>query len=103
MDSIGKTAALDEPNTSSSDSASDVPVAFAGFNTDSFTPEEAQITLVFAVAGTSTGYMGFPATLRWVDGDWKVKLLDDGSPYAGVPSAPVAGQFIPWDGSNGVL
>lgn len=102
VDSVGKAAALEAANSSSSDSANDSPVAFAGFSTDSFTPDEAQITLVLAVAGTSTGYVGFPSTLRWVDGDWKIKLLDDGSPYAGVPSSPVAGQFIPWGGSNGL-
>ena len=102
MDSVGKRVALNEPATPSGDSA-DVPVAFAGFSTDSFTPDEAQITLVFAVAGTSTGYVGFPSTLRWVDGDWKIKLLDDGSTFAGVASNPVAGQFIPWGGRSGLL
>lgn len=60
------------------------------------------MTLVLAVAGSSTGYVGFPSTLLWVDGDWKIKLLDDGSLFAGAASKPVAGQFIPWGGSNGV-
>ena len=101
MDTAGKKVALESTKTSSGDSGSDVPVGFAGFSTDSFTPDEAQITLVLAVAGTSTGYVGFPCTLRWVDGDWKIKLLDDGSPYAGTPSAPVAGQFVSWSGSRG--
>lgn len=99
MDSVGKTAALDSPT---SDSDSDVPVGFAGFSTDSFTPDEAQITLVFSVSGTSTGYIGFPSTLRWVDGDWKIKLLDDGSTFAGAATYPVAGQFTPWGGRDGL-
>lgn len=99
LDSVGKTAALDSPT---SDSASDVPVGFAGFSTDSFTPDEAQITLVFSVSGTSTGYIGFPSTLRWVDGDWKIKLLDDGSTFAGAATNPVAGQFTPWGGRDGL-
>ena len=99
MDSVGKTAALEEAAFSSSDAGSDIPVGFAGFSTDSFTPDEAQMTLVLSVSGGATGYVGFPYTLRWVDGDWKIKLLDDGSPYAGTPSAPVAGQFIPWGGN----
>lgn len=98
MDSAGKKAALDDPT---SGSANDVPMGFTGFSTDSFTPDEAQITLVFAIAKSPTGYVGLPSTLQWVDGDWKVKLLDDGSTSAGEATFPVAGQFTPWGGSRG--
>lgn len=101
MDSVGKTAALSQPATTSDDIAGVGPIAFAGFSTDSFTPDEAQITLVFAVAGSSTGYVGLPSTLKWVDSDWKLKLLDDGQAFAGVASKPVAGQFTPWEANNG--
>lgn len=101
MDSVGKTAALNEPDSPSGDSASGDPVAFAGFSTDSFTPDEAQITLVIAIAKSPTGYVGLPSTLVWVDGDWKLKILDNGQTSAGEATKPVAGQFTPWGGTRG--
>lgn len=101
MDSAGKTAALNEPDSPSVDSASGDPVAFAGFSTDSFTPDEAQITLVIAIAKSPTGYVGLPSTLVWVEGDWKLKILDNGQTSAGEATKPVAGQFTPWGGSRG--
>lgn len=102
LDSVGKTVALNEATDSSDVSNSSGPIAFAGFSTDSFTPDEAQMTLVFAAGGTSTGYVGLPSTLVWVEGDWKLKVLDNGQTFAGVASKPVAGQFVPWGGSNGL-
>ena len=102
MDSIGKTVALSQATSSSDDSDSSGPIAFAGFSTDSFTPDEAQMTLVFAAGGASTGYVGLPSTMVWLDGDWKLKVLDNGETYAGAASKPVAGQFIPWSDRNGL-
>jgi hypothetical protein len=102
VDSVGKTVALSQTATTSDGIAGVGPIAFAGFSTDSFTPDEAQITMVFAVAGSSTGYVGLPSTMVWVDGDWKLKLLDDGQTFAGVASKPVAGQFTPWGTNNGL-
>lgn len=101
-DSIGKQLVLDKPVAMQSAGAGTGPIAFAGFITNSFTPDEAQITLVFAVAKSSTGYMGIPSTLVWVDGDWKLKILDDGSTYAGSVTKPVEGQFTSWGGPNGL-
>lgn len=68
----------------------------AGFITDSFTPDEAQVTLVLASPGTESGYTGLPFTFVWVDGDWRLKVLDSGKPFAGTVSAPVKGQFVEW-------
>jgi hypothetical protein len=102
INSAGKTMALSKPATTQSDTTGVGPITFAGFIADSFTPDEAQITLVFALAKSPTGYMGLPATLRWIDGDWKLKLLDDGSTFAGDATKPVAGQFTSWGGSHGM-
>lgn len=101
MDSPGKSVAMSKPSTSGNTSNDVGPMAFAGFITDSFTKDEAQVTMVFALANSPTGYVGLPSTLRWVDGDWKLKVLDDGSTFAGVGSKPAAGQFVSWGNANG--
>jgi hypothetical protein len=81
--------------------AATTPVPFAGFIVDSFNPDEASITLVVATAASSSGYAGLPLTLQWMDGDWKVKVLDDGSTFVGQAPVPVKGGFVEWVGSNG--
>lgn len=73
----------------------------AGFTVDSFTPEEAQITVVLSTPNSQTGYTGFPYTVVWKDGDWRLKVLDSGATLAGSPSAPVKGQFVEWKPNNG--
>ncbi|MDQ0733507.1 hypothetical protein [Arthrobacter sp. B1I2] len=98
MESKGKDVLLgktpDEPAATS-------PASFAGFIVDSFTGDEAAITLVMATPISSTGYTGLPGTFKWVDGDWKLKILDDGSSFVGQPPVPVKGGFVEWVGSNG--
>lgn len=77
------------------------PVAFSGFIVDSFTKDEASITLVVATAASNSGYAGLPLTFRWVDGDWKLKVFDDGSTFVGQPPVPVKGGFVEWSSTNG--
>ena len=43
--------------------------------------------------------MSIPTTLLWVDGDWRIKVLDTGG--SGEPSTPVKGQFVEWGAING--
>lgn len=103
-DSAGKTAALAKATSSpsgESSSSSAGPITFSGFITDSFTPDEAHITMVFATSKSSTGYVGLPSTLQWVDGDWKVQVLDDGTGFAGNPTTPAEGSFVSWGSHNG--
>lgn len=78
------------------------PVTYSGFIVDSFTEDEAAITLVSATAASPSGYAGLPLTFRWVDGDWKLKILDDGSTFVGQPPVPVKGGFVEWSASNGL-
>lgn len=77
------------------------PVVFSGFIVDSFNPDEARVTLVAANPGSSTGYVGVPETFRWVGGDWKLQVLDDGRIFQGQPTTPSAGNFISWGGTDG--
>ena len=87
--------------TLSEDSKAETPAIFVGFSVDSFTPEEAQITVVVATDKSSTGYAGIPESFQWVDGDWQLKVLDDGRFMTGQITYPVAGQFVKWSGQNG--
>jgi hypothetical protein len=98
MDSKGKEVLLAKtPN----EPAATSPASFAGFIVDSFTEDEASITLVIATPASSSGYTGLPLTFRWIDGDWKLKVIDDGSMFVGQPPVPVKGGFVEWSGSNG--
>lgn len=98
LDSPGKKVLLDK---TPDNAAMTTPVAFSGFIVDSFSKDEASITLVVATAASSSGYAGLPLTFRWVDGDWKLKVLDDGSTFVGQPPTPVKGGFVEWSGTNG--
>ncbi|ALD14370.1 hypothetical protein AES38_14825 (plasmid) [Clavibacter capsici] len=72
----------------------------AGFIVDAFSPDQAQITLVYTFPSSPTGYAGIPATMIWVDGDWKLRVLDDGNLSAGGSTTPGRGDFIPWLGGD---
>ncbi|MDR7161742.1 hypothetical protein [Arthrobacter sp. BE255] len=98
LDSKGKEVLLEKtPN----EPAATSPASFAGFVVDSFSNDEAAITLVIATPASSSGYTGLPLTFRWIDGDWKLKVIDDGSMFVGQPPVPVKGGFVEWSGSNG--
>lgn len=96
IDSPGKAALKAMPRTDNAKKLSDAGWTAAGFMVDAFTPSEAQVSVVFSTPGSQTGYTGFPLTLDWVDGDWRIKVLDSGSLWAGSPSTPVKGQFVEW-------
>lgn len=96
VDSPGKTAILAQI---SAPRTPQTPLAFAGYKVDSFSPDEAQITVVLKAPGGSDGYIGMPTTLRWADADWKVKLLDNGNFFAGSPTTVAAGSFTSWGAS----
>jgi hypothetical protein len=98
MESKGKEVLLgktpEEPAATS-------PASFAGFIVDSFSEDEAAITLVIETPISTSGYTGLPLTFRWIDGYWKLKVIDDGSMFVGQPPVPVKGGFVEWVGSNG--
>jgi hypothetical protein len=72
----------------------------AGFIVDSFTPNTADLTLVFSTTSTSTGYVGIPCSVRWVGGDWKLSVLDNGELSSGNPTTPSQGDFVAWGGDT---
>lgn len=90
-DSPGKNYALAQPEGENAE-----PISYSGFIVDSFTPDNAQVTLVFSTPDTSTGFTGLPLSFRWVDGDWKQVILDDGSMFRGQAIEPQRGDFVEW-------
>ena len=93
---VGKKAALADASPSTS-----APLAPAGFSIDSYTPDLVELTVVYSLATSSTGFVGIPSSLTWEDGDWKVKVLDNGKVSGDHSSKPVAGGFQSWGGTNG--
>ncbi len=89
--SPGKDVLLAKPET-----PEQTPISYSGFIVDSFTPDSAQVTLVFATPDTATGFTGLPLSFRWVDGDWKQEVLDDGSLFRGQAIEPQRGDFVEW-------
>ncbi|KDP89795.1 MULTISPECIES: hypothetical protein [Clavibacter] len=92
---ISETAAKSDPESMLSNG-----MTSAGFIVDSFSPDQAQITLVYTFPSSPTGYAGIPATMVWVGGDWKIRVLDDGELSAGGGTTPSKGDFIPWLGGG---
>ncbi|MFK4299432.1 hypothetical protein ABH924_004615 [Arthrobacter sp. GAS37] len=101
LDSPGKSVFKNGATPGSSQKIAQAGWTAAGFIVDAFTPDEAQITVVFSTPGSQSGYTGFPYTVVWKDGSWHIKVLDSGATWTGSPSAPVKGQFVEWGGSNG--
>ena len=67
-----------------------------GFIIRSYTPAEADIDLVFE---TNKGALArISMSLRWMDGDWKVKPADDGTPYSGMSQLSDLSGFLLWSG-----
>jgi hypothetical protein len=98
IDSPGKTAALETARTT--DAADFVAglretgMTLVGFRVDEYTPDRASIQLVFSLPQSKTGYAGMPLTMVWTDGDWRLKVLDDGT--ISEASEMTAGDFEMW-------
>ena len=71
----------------------------AGFSIDAFTKDRVELTLVYSYPSSSTGYYGMPMTMVWVDGDWKIAVLDSGA-TSNAGTTPSDGDFIRWTGKT---
>jgi hypothetical protein len=97
-ESPGRDAALskiddDTPATLKSDLV-DNGMTLVGYEVESYDGDRAAVRLILRVPGSSTGFRGIPQPMEWVDGDWKLRPLDDGS--TGLPSNPTSGSFTYW-------
>ena len=80
--------------------ASDGPrLQLAGFRLLRYTGDQADVDLALL---TSTGSMlGFTGYLVWAEGDWKVRLADDGSDLSSVSPISTLDDYIPWQADRG--
>ncbi|RFA17744.1 hypothetical protein [Subtercola boreus] len=89
----GRDAAMAAQNTRSN---SGVSVQIAGFKVLSYSEAEATIDTAFTLNNGTL--MSFASTMKWVEGDWKAELTDDGQP----PFRPVVlqslGGYNAWSG-----
>ncbi|QNE45449.1 hypothetical protein F1C15_15875 (plasmid) [Frigoribacterium sp. NBH87] len=101
-ESPGRDAALSEvdANTPSllRDQLQDNGMTIVGYKIEEYDGDRASIRLVLRVPGSATGFRGLPAPMQWVDGDWKVKLLDTGS--TGQASDVTSGSFTYWTAAD---
>ncbi|MBX7445980.1 MULTISPECIES: hypothetical protein [unclassified Arthrobacter] len=92
----GRDAALKETASGTSSSGSSTTIQVKGFLLKSYTPSEASVDLAFA---TETGALGRTTfSMRWMDGDWKVKPSDDGATFGHISQVRDLSGFILWSG-----
>lgn len=97
-DSPGRDVALANtaPGTYSSikEQIQDNGLALVGFKIEEYDGDRASVRLVLRVPDSPTGFRGVPSPMVWVDGDWKLKPLDDG--MTGQPSDEGPSNFTNW-------
>ena len=92
----GRDAAMKETASVTPSGASSTTIQVKGFLLKSYSPSEATVDLAFA---TETGALGRTTfSMRWMDGDWKVKPSDDGSPFGHISQVRDLSGFILWSG-----
>lgn len=80
-------------------SPSGVTIQLVGFHVDRYTPTEATIDLVHEVkTPEGSSYVAGPLDLRWVDGDWKIVVNDDGTVYNS-KAVPDLSGYVLWSGA----
>ena len=93
---MGRDAAIKEAAGMVAAGGSDTSAQVKGFAIKSYTPSEANIDLAFE---TSKGaFVHTVLSMRWMDGDWKVKPADDGVTFSGVAQLSDLSGFIAWSG-----
>ena len=92
----GRDAAMRETKAGTSSSGNSTTIQVQGFLIKSYTAAEATVDLAFK---TDTGALGHSTlSMRWMDGDWKVKPTDDGVTFSNVSQLRDLSGFIPWAG-----
>ena len=92
----GRDAAMREVAADTKSTAPSTPIQVKGFLIKSYTPSEADIDLAFS---TDTGALGRTTfSMRWLDGDWKVKPADNGVTFGNISQLRDLSGFILWSG-----
>ncbi|TLM83690.1 hypothetical protein FDW83_09565 [Pseudarthrobacter sp. NamE2] len=92
----GRDAAMREVAADTKTTAPTTPIQVRGFLMRSYSPSEANIDLAFE---TDKGALGrLTVSMRWMDGDWKVKPADDGVTFTGATQISDLSGLILWSG-----
>lgn len=92
----GRDAAMREVTADAETTAPSTPIQVRGFLMRSYSPTEANIDLAFE---TDKGALGrLTVSMRWIDGDWKVKPADDGVTFTGATQIRDLSGLILWSG-----
>jgi hypothetical protein len=93
----GRDAAMNEAASSTASTGSATTIQVKGFSLKSYTASEANLDLAFE---TNKGVLVHTIlSMRWMDGDWKVKPADDGVTFSGVSQLSDLSGFILWSGA----
>lgn len=91
----GRDALLAAPDAGGD--ASTVRFQVVGFRVLRYTGEQADIDLALRSSnGALAGYVNY---LQWTDGDWKVRLADDGDALATATQLSDVTGYLPWAGA----
>lgn len=92
----GRDAAMREVGAGSGTAGSSTPIQVRGFLMKSYTPAEANVDLAFE---TDKGALArLTLSMRWMEGDWKVKPADDGVTFMGPTQIRDLSGLILWTG-----
>jgi hypothetical protein len=92
----GRDAAMRESSVDVSSSGNSTTIQVRGFLIKSYSPSEANVDIAFE---TNTGALAHSTlSMRWMDGDWKVKPADDGVTFGNVSQLSDLSGFILWSG-----
>ncbi|MEV7638048.1 hypothetical protein AB0N71_17960 [Pseudarthrobacter enclensis] len=92
----GRDAAMAAAKTRTSTPTNSETAQVRGFLLKSYTPTEANVDLAFQTSGGKLFHAVLP--LRWLDGDWKLKVSDAGQLINDVAPLSDMGGFIAWAG-----
>lgn len=92
----GRDAAIKEAQTRNSSTGTSESAQIRGFILKSYSPTEADVDLAIQLQNGALAHSVL--SLRWMDGDWKVKPSDDGQIFTGTAQLSDLGDFIDWSG-----
>lgn len=92
----GRDIAMKDSETMAPSSGDDTTVQISGFLIKSYTPSEADVDLAFVTKNGVFAHTVLP--LRWSDGDWKVKVGDNGQLINAITQISDLSGFIAWSG-----
>jgi hypothetical protein len=92
----GRDAAIKEAQTRNSSTGTSESAQIRGFILKSYTPAEADVDLAIQLQNGALAHSVL--SLRWIDGDWKVKPSDDGQIFTGTAQLSDLSGYIAWSG-----